>query len=136
MRRVLIDLTVLTILLVIFFRLMAQYELNFGWVAAFATLTIPASIAGELHGLRTGKEVSSGFAWQVAFWSGVVLAVLNALFSAIRFQAWLFVDIMVLLVGIFGTFLLAFLSIRLVFRWGVKFGARKNPQSIDPGVFD
>jgi len=115
---------------------MAHYELNFGWVAAFATLTIPGSIAGELHGLRTGTEVSSRFAWQVAFWSGVVLAVLNGLFSAIRFQAWLFVDLAVLLVGIFGTFLLAFLSIRLVFRWGVKFGARKNPQTIDPEVFD
>ncbi len=136
MRRILIELLVLTVSLVIFFRIFAYYDFNIGWVAAFTTLTVPASIAGELHGRRNGKDVSSGFAWQVAFAGAAAVAILNGLFSAIRFPYWSLFDIGVILGGSLAIFIVSFLSIRVVFRWGVTFGVRRNPQLLKPDIFD
>ena len=129
MKRVLIDLIVLTILVLIFFHLLRSVGLRFGWIANLAILTVPASIAGELHGRRTGREITSAFAWQVALAGGALVAINNVLYAA----AWGFT--LPLDFG-FALFLLSFLAIRLVFRWGVTFGVRKAPRRIDPEVFD
>lgn len=129
MRRILIELIVLTILVLIFFHLLRFAGLRFGWVANLAILTVPASIAGELYGRRTGQEITSIFAWQVAFAGGALVAVFNSLYAA----AWGFT---MPLGFAFVLFLLSFLAIRLVFRWGVTFGVRKTPRSVDPEVFD
>lgn len=126
MKRIVIEIAVLTILLVLFFNLLSSWGVNFRWVATLAIFTIPASIAGELYGRRAGKAISSGFAWQVALTSGAALSSLYMLYSAFHL-AHLFnlLGGFLMTVG-YGVFLLSFLSIRLVFRWGVSFGVQKT----------
>ncbi len=136
MRRIVVELTALTVALWFLFRVVAFLGLNFGWIGGLATLTVPASIAGELYGRRTGKEVSSRFAWQVAFAGGAILTLLLTVYFGIRLSGSGLYLLGPLLAITLIMFVLSFLSIRLVFRWGVTFGTRKTPQQIDPAVFD
>jgi len=135
-RRILIELLVLTFAVWMLFRFLGYMGMNFRLVGILAFFTVPASIAGELYGRRTGEQVSSGFAWQVAFAGGAMIAVAYSLFFAFTRQPFSAYQLGVITIFGFAVFLLSFLLIRLVFRWGVSFGVRKNPQRFDPGVFD
>ena len=135
MRRILIDLVVLTIVLTIFFRLSTYVGFNFRWVGGLALLTVPACIAGELYGRRTGREVTSAFAWQVAFVGAAALTILHILNTVVLSGSLYLFGPGMLLSFTFVMFIISFLGIRLVFRWGVKFGVRKSPRPIDPEIF-
>jgi len=118
------------------FRFLGDMGMNFRLAGILAFFTVPASIAGELHGHRTGKQVSSGFAWQVAFTGSAMIAAAYTLFFALTRPPLSAYQLGVITSLGFAVFLLSFLLIRLVFRWGVSFGVRKNPQSVDPRIFD
>lgn len=149
MRRILIEYAVLAVLSWIFLSIAGRYIgrilpgepiVRIGFVAITNWLA-PAAIAGYWYGGRTGQNISSGFAWRVSAATGAlqsilvlmllllaVLISLGPLFRTIPYGVFFF--------SLATGFAVTTLATRLVFRWGVRFGARKAPSRIDPEVFD
>lgn len=102
---------------------------------------VSGMMSGLLHGGRTGRQVSSGFAWKVAtvltFASVTLFFVLQALVYSAGAQVFTaglsLVEFLAALVGIAAVILLL---IRFSFRSGVKHGAKRNPRRVNPEIFD
>lgn len=137
MRRTLIDLFVLTALIYFLVTLFSSYMFNLNWIGSLLLLTAPAMIAGVLQGRRTGQQVSSDFAWKVAIISGLIFAfIFSVFFVFIVGTPGAAYEVGVISGATFGLFVLSLVGIRLVYRWGVKFGARNSPKAITPEIFD
>jgi len=110
------------------FAIIAYFFPNLGSPSGAVSTVIGAMIAGQLHGRRTGEEVSSGFAWKVAaLLTVVLLAVSGSLLAILKAQGDpVLADASAgLILGILAFLgLLSFFAIRFTFRWSVAQGVR------------
>ena len=140
MTRIILDFFGVTILAAIAF---TAVEYFFGVNAPNGTVVsvIAAMVAGQLHGGRTGQEVSSGFAWRVAFVLTAISFTLLVIMT-IGFQflgesivpADLSVTALLVILAIAGV--IGVLIIRFTFRWAAKQGAKRSPKRADPEIFE
>lgn len=130
MTRIVLDFFGVTILCAILFAVIAYFFPGLGSPSGAVTTVVAALVAGQLYGRRTGAEVSSGFAWKVAFvltalsliLAALVLLGLPAMGIAVMPDAPIsFVQLLFALVFVGG---LSLLAIRFTFRMDVKQGSK------------
>ncbi len=130
MKRIIIDFFAISILCAVVFAAIAHFFPDLGSPGGAISTVIGSMIAGQLHGARTGEEVSSGFAWKVAAiltLISILLAILVLLVLRNVFDNPLTIGISVaqfLSVTAFAG-ILSLLAIRFTFRFGVKLGIKK-----------
>jgi len=144
MGRIIFDYVWITLAIAIVFALIGYFFPDLGSSSSSVVTTmIAAMVAGQLHGQRTGLEVSSGFAWKAA-----AILTLVSLAIGVAFIALVQMSGEPLLpedasFGVFGVILaifvfIGFLITRFAFRWGVKTGAKAAAlkQKTKPEIFD
>lgn len=130
MRRIVFDFFLVMVLCGLAFALLSYFFPSLGSPSGAVSTVVASLIAGQLHGRRTGAEVSSGFAWKVAF----ILTILSLILAAVLLTGMLtlgpdstplaglsFVQLLFALVFVGG---LSLLAIRFTFRMGAKQGAQ------------
>lgn len=140
MGRIIIDFVGLSVLAAIAFAAV-EYFFSINTPNGTVVTIVAAMVAGQLYGSRTGREVTSAFAWKVA----LVLTLVSLLIGTVILTGLSFlgeslipedISMGVLFVILLVALTVSVLIIRFTFRWAVKLGAKNSPNRADPEIFD